>query len=220
MNVVRSIAAALIIVGAFAGPAMAADAPQTEPAAATDWSPWLVRARAIAILPNSSAKFNVSGSAHVSDQVVPELDISYFFTPNFAVEAICCATKHTITGRGAFKGVDVGDTWVVPATVTAQYHFTDFGAFRPYVGVGVNYSIYFGEDPEGGVVTRLKIKNSFGPAAQVGFDYFFHEHWGINFDLKYIHMKPKVELTAGGADISGRAKINPWVVGTGVTYKF
>jgi hypothetical protein len=39
------------------------------------------------------------------------------------------------------------------------------------------------------------------------------EHWGLNVDLKYVHMKPKIDLVAGGADVSGRAKINPWIAG-------
>lgn len=183
-------------------------------------NPWMIRGRIIGVLPNSSAKFNVPGSAHVSDRVIPELNVSYFFTPNFAVETICCFSKHKITGRKALRGVAVGDTWVLPATVMAQYHFTSFGAFKPYVGVGLNYSIYFSEDAAGGAVARLKLKNSVGAAAQIGFDYMLDEHWGLNVDLKYVHMKPKIDLVAGGADVSGRAKINPWIVGSGVTYKF
>lgn len=219
MGMIKAAMVAAFAVAVSTAAVKAADAP-VEQSVAADWSPWMIRVRAIGVLPNSSAKFNVPGSAHVSDRVVPELDVSYFFSPNFAVETICCFTKHSITGRGALKGVDVGDTWVLPATVMAQYHFTSFGAFRPYVGVGVNYSIYFREDSAGGVVSKLKLKNSVGPAVQIGFDYMFDEHWGLNVDLKYVHMKPKIELTAGGADVSGHAKINPWIVGAGVTYKF
>ncbi|HEY0291809.1 MAG TPA: OmpW family protein [Hansschlegelia sp.] len=222
MTVLKTAAAALLAAAAWTGAASAADMATDAPVLATapDWNPWMLRVRAIGVLPNSSAKFNVSGSAHVSDRVVPELDISYFFTPNFAVETICCFSKHSIKGRKALAGVDVGDTWVLPATVIAQYHFTNFGAFKPYVGVGLNYSIYFREDAAGGAVSKLRLKNSVGPAAQVGFDYMIDEHWGVNVDLKYVHMKPKIELTAGGADVSGHAKINPWIVGAGVTYKF
>lgn len=171
----RLIAGAFAAIAAAATPTqtMAADIASQAPtqiAAPADVSPWMIRFRAIGVLPNSSAKFNVPGSAHVSDRVVPEVDISYFFSPNFAVETICCFTKHTISGRGALAGVPVGKTWVLPATVMAQYHFTDFVAFKPYVGVGVNYSIYFRERAAGGVVNGLKLKNSVGPAAQVGFD--------------------------------------------------
>ncbi len=223
MKFLAAAAASILAAAPIALPAAAADLSAEPPAMAAapaDFNPWMLRVRAIGVLPNSSAKFNVPGGAHVSDRVVPELDVSYFFSPNLALETICCFSKHRISGRGALSGVSVGDTWVLPATVMAQYHFTNFGAFRPYVGVGVNYSVYFNEDAAGGAVTRLKLKNSVGPAAQIGADYMIDEHWGVNVDLKYVHMKPKIELTAGGADVSGRAKINPWIVGAGVTYKF
>jgi outer membrane protein len=229
MRNLNAAAAAILAAATWTGAvwttqAHAADVP-SEPAPAAimapvDWNPWMLRVRAIGVLPNSSAKFNVPGSAHVSDRVVPEIDLTYFFTPNFAVETICCFTKHSIKGRKALSGVDVGDTWVLPATVMAQYHFTNLGAFRPYLGLGVNYSIYFHEKEAGGAVSKLNLKNSVGPAAQIGFDYMLNEHWGVNFDLKYVRMKPKIELTAGGANVHGKAKIDPWIVGAGVTYKF
>ncbi|GLK77198.1 outer membrane protein [Methylopila jiangsuensis] len=226
MTALRAAALVLAASAALAPAAYAADAPIDEPAQAVSvpaepFTGFMLRARAIAVLPNSSAKFNTPGSAHVSSRVMPEVDLSYFFTPNFAVETICCVSTHAIKGRGALRGVNVGDTWVLPATVMAQYHFTNFGAFKPYVGVGLNYSIFFGEDAAGGVVRKVKLKNSVGPAAQVGFDYMIDEHWGVNFDVKYIHMRPKIDIaTAGGGSIRGKAKINPWVVGAGVTYRF
>ncbi|MFD1702942.1 OmpW family protein [Methylopila henanensis] len=222
MKSLYALSLALLASAQAFGPARAADlggTPSFAAAAPTEWSRFMVRVRAIGVLPDSSAKLNIPGSARVSSDVMPEIDFSYFFTPNLAVEVICCASKHAIKGRGAINGLRIGDTWVIPATVTAQYHFTNFGAFKPYVGAGVNYSIYFNEDG-GPAISRLKLKNSVGVAAQIGFDYMIDEHWGVNVDLKKIYMEPKIRLTAGGADVRGKAKINPWVTGVGVTYRF
>lgn len=222
MKSLHALSLAVLASAAAFGQARAADVPETPSfaaAAPAEWSRFMVRARVIGVLPDSSAKLNIRGGAHISDDVMPEIDFSYFFTPNLAVEVICCASKHAIKGRGAIDGLRIGDTWVIPATVTAQYHFTNFGAFKPYVGAGVNYSIYFNEDGGPGI-SRLKLKNSVGVAAQVGFDYMIDEHWGLNVDVKKIYMEPKIRLNAGGADVRGRAKINPWVVGAGVTYRF
>ncbi|GBD47930.1 OmpW/AlkL family protein [Methylopila sp. Yamaguchi] len=218
-------ALALAALAPAIGVARAADAPLDPPtfetAAPFDWSRFMVRGRVIGVVPHKSkANFNIPGSAHISSDVMPEIDFTYFFTPNLAIEVICCASKHSIKGRGALKGLNVGDTWVIPATVTAQYHFTNFGKFKPYVGVGVNYSIYFNEDGAGPTVRRLNLKNSVGVAGQIGFDYMIDEHWGVNVDVKKIYMEPKISLAAGGANVHGRAKINPWVIGTGVTYRF
>lgn len=222
MSSLRVLSLALLASATALGAARAADIPEATTFVAPapeDWSRFMVRVRAIGVLPDSSAKLNIPGSAHVSRDVMPEIDFSYFFTPNLAVEVICCASHHKISGRGALSGVKLGDAWVIPATVTAQYHFTNFGAFKPYVGAGVNYSIYFKED-DGPGISGLRLKNSVGVAAQVGFDYMIDEHWGLNFDLKKIYMEPKIKLTAGAADVRGKAKINPWVTGVGLAYRF
>ena len=98
-----------------------------------------------------------------------------------------------------------------------QYHFTNFGAFKPYLGVGVNYTVFFNEKAKGGF-TSFDLKDSFGLALQAGFDYMIDQHWGINFDVKKIFLEPKVKVNNGL--VSGKVKIDPWLIGAGVTYKF
>ena len=56
---------------------------------------------------------------------------------------------------------------------------------------------------------------------QVGFDYMFNEHWGVNFDVKKIFLETdwSANHTTLGR-LSGKAKLDPWLVGAGVTYRF
>jgi len=189
-------------------------------------SPWMIRVRAIGVLPSESAKLfaggaQVDASAKITNSVVPEIDVSYFFTKNFAVEAICCLTPHSIKGTGAIANQGkIGNTILLPPTVLAQYHFTDFGKFKPYAGVGLNYTHYF-NNGEGPNYSSLKIKDSWGVAGQIGFDYMLDSHWGINVDVKKIVMQPNATVVlAGTTDVSAKVKINPWIIGTGVTYRF
>ena len=127
-------------------------------------------------------------------------------------------TKHTITGTGTLNGLNIGKTWLLPPTLTLQYHFTDFGAFKPYIGVGINYTVFYnqsaGNTPLNGLtVTGLSVGNSFGAAAQVGFDYMLDRHWGLNFDVKKLFLEPNYTATVNSAiPVSGRANINPWLV--------
>ena len=197
-------------------------------AAVEPFNPFMIRLRAIAIAPDSSAKVYAGGaqvagaSLHVSNSYVPEVDVSYFFTPNLAVEAICCVAPHTVKGSGALAGTgNLGDTLLFPPTVLAQYHITDFGAFKPYVGVGVNYTHFFKNGGAGPNYAHLSIKDSWGVAGQIGFDYMIDKHWGINFDVKKIMMEPNATVTLLPATaVTAKVKINPWIVGTGLTYKF
>ena len=216
---------------AAAAPALAADLPTTKgPAVAPfvdSWNPWMVRVRVLGVLPVSSGTVStalgpiIGSNARVSNSIVPEVDISYFFTKNIAVEAICCVTPHKVTATGAIAGLgEIGKTVAFPPTVLLQYHFTDFGAFKPYIGVGVNYTHYFGNG-SGPLFTNLSIKDSWGVAGQVGFDYMFDRHWGINFDVKRILMQPRATVTLLPATpLTAKVKIDPWLVGVGVTYRF
>jgi hypothetical protein len=107
--------AAAMALGAAALPAMAADLPQRAPAPAPvmtyePFDPWMIRVRAIGVLPDGNSSVSVNGGASISglkisDAVVPEIDITYFFTKNIAVEAICCLAPHSIKASGALAGI-------------------------------------------------------------------------------------------------------------------
>jgi outer membrane protein len=195
-------------------------APVAEEAVAAQ-SPWQIRVRALGVITNDSGSVNgVPGTdLSYSDTVVPELDISYFFTDNIAAELILGTTYANIKEDGLLD-VPVGKSWLLPPTLTLQYHFTNFGAFKPYVGAGVNYSMFYEQSSKGNFA-KLDVENDFGWALQAGFDYMLDEHWGANFDVKKIFLETKWKAdhdTLG--PLSGKAKIDPWLVGAGVTYRF
>ena len=161
-------------------------------------------------------------------RVVPELDITYFFTKNIAAELILGVTPHHVTGTGAAatNGLDVGKAWLLPPTLTLQYHFTEFGAFKPYIGAGVNYTMFFSQSAgntangAGVIVTRSHLHNSFAPAAQIGFDYMIDRHWGFNVDVKKLWLRPNWDGDSNVGALTGKVNLDPWLIGTGVTYKF
>lgn len=235
---------AAALTGAFAS-AQAADLPVYTKAKAPPveaFNPWMIRLRALGVLPDSGGStVNVAGvpslsspnsGLKISDQVVPELDISYFFTRNIAAELILGVTRHTITGTGSLSALPIGKTTLLPPTLTLQYHFTDFGAFKPYVGAGVNYTVFFNNSPANApaaivgppaivaTTTNLHLSNQWGAAVQFGFDYMLDKHWGLNVDVKKLWLRPDYSATVSGLPVAGTAHIDPWLVGGGVTYKF
>ncbi|MER9197160.1 OmpW family protein [Mesorhizobium australicum] len=225
-GVVRGATAAvvLLVVGQQAVAAdlvRAPSVPQAGPSVLERPSPWQIRLRALGIVTEDSGYVNaVPGSdLSYSDTVIPELDISYFFTDNIAAELILGTTYAHIEGQGTIAGLDnIGKIWLLPPTLTLQYHFTDFGAFKPYVGAGVNYTIFYNQDV--GSADALHVKNTFGTALQVGFDYMVDQHWGVNFDVKKVFLKPDFDVTVDGAKLTGKAALDPWLIGAGVTYRF
>jgi outer membrane protein len=213
--------AAFFAFGAAAADLAPADVapPVAEPAAAS--SPWQIRVRGLGVITEDRGSINgVPGSdLSYSDSLIPELDISYFFTDNIAAELILGTTYANIKEDGAV-GVPVGRAWLLPPTLTLQYHFTDFGAFKPYVGAGINYSMFYNQSEKPGF-HNLDVENSFGAALQVGFDYMIDRHWGVNFDVKKIFLETDWKATHDVlGPLSGKAKIDPWLIGAGVTYRF
>ena len=195
---------------------------------------WMVRARAISVMPDESGDLSVDGNplggdVDIDTSVVPELDISYFLNDNIAFELILGVTPHDVTATEveavAGADVDIGDVWLLPPTLTAQYHFTNFGSFKPYVGAGVNYTLFFNEDA-GPVADSIDYDASFGGALQAGFDYDFDGEkggWAFNLDVKkvWINTDVTVDFTSAlNATVDADVDINPWIVGVGAGYRF
>ncbi|MGG7516812.1 OmpW/AlkL family protein [Allorhizobium undicola] len=227
MRMMGLLAGVAVMVGA-GSMAMAADltqpvapAPEAE-SSLTPYSPWQVRARALGVIPmDSGSVHGIAGSdLSFNNSITPEVDFSYFFTKNIAAELILGTTSANVNGSGSIAGLGkLGKVWILPPTVTLQYHFTDFGAFQPYVGAGVNYTMFYDQKATGSA-TKLDVNNTFGAALQVGFDYMLNEHWGLNVDVKKYYLRPDFEATVGGTKVKGTAKLDPWLVGAGVTYRF
>ena len=185
---------------------------------------FMVRARLIGLIPeNSSSAISGAintGTVSTSNAVMPEVDFSYFFTDNIAVELIAATTQHDLYADNTPLGshYHVGSTWVLPPTITAQYHFMPHEKFSPYVGVGLNVSFFYGTSPANNAVTQLAMKTAVGPAVQAGFDYNFSGHWFANFDVKQIFYTTTASIDNGL--IHAKTALNPTVIGAGIGYRF
>lgn len=186
-------------------------------------SPLLARLRAIGVLPSaSSSTISLIGGevTQISNQVVPELDFSYFVTPQIAVELILATARHSVEATNTALGsVDLGKVSVLPPTLTAQYHFNLDPHFKPYIGAGINYT-YFYNVNSGPVATDIHYGSSFGPALQVGADFAINDNWSINADVKKIWIKSNVTVYTPTAQLETNVHIDPWVVGLGIGYRF
>ena len=179
-----------------------------------DASRWEVRGRAIGVVPDESSHLSIAGRATVSNDIVPEVDVTHYVTPNIGFELIAAVSKHTLQLNGS---TDLGTTVILPPTLTAQYHFMPDSAFNPYLGAGVNYSTFFNSDNKG-AYTKLEVSGGWGTALQAGFDYWLNDNWGVNLDVKklFLNVDAKVNYGAVRADVD----LDPWIIGTGVSYRF
>lgn len=182
-------------------------------------NPWMVRARATHLNwenGQSTATINQSGlDVNAKNKTIPEVDVTYFFNKNVAAELVLSYPQRVDVRSGQ---TSLGTVTALPPTLLAQYHFTQFGPLKPYVGAGVNYT-RFGSRNLGGANEYSVEKSSVGYAAQVGADYMLTKNWGINLDVKYLQIETDVIVNSSGAS-AGTLKLSPIATSVGVTYKF
>ncbi|MCB5191412.1 outer membrane beta-barrel protein [Methylobacillus arboreus] len=202
-------------------------------AAMAEAGDWVIRARAVNVSPNEDSKLGdytnsllgagAGSKLEVGDQVIPELDISYYVTKNIALELVLAlGTRHDVSIKGA-NGVaseDLGSVNLLPPTLTAQWHFRPDKTFDPYVGVGVNYTRFMDNGLHSAQLNQdIRVeRNSWGPALQAGFDFNLGDGWLVNADVKYLWIDTDVKLKNGPKIDS--LDINPWVLGFGFGKRF
>lgn len=189
-------------------------------------SPWLVRTRALLIVPQASSstiKPDLGGHADdISTQGTVEFDVNYFFTLHISTELILATARHTVEAKGTtLDDVDLGSVNLLPPTLTALYHFLPNSKIDPYVGAGVNYT-YFYNVHSGTVATDINYQNSFGPALQAGFDVAINKNWSFNADVKKVYINSDVKVETGDMLPTQKTSvdINPLIFGVGFGYRF
>ena len=211
----RTLAAAMALAVA-ATPALAQDARGKR---AGDF---YIGASVIGVLPSNDGSTSIGGTPHASDAYTPQLDFTYFLTNNIALNLIAATTRHDLEARGTALGtVDLGHAWLLPPTLTLQYHPLPASRFSPYVGAGINYTIGYSEGGSTNpAVTSVDVKDAWGFALNFGVDYELSPNWLLNFDVKYIFLENDVTVGTTLGTVTAKAELNPWVIGLGVRYRF
>ena len=197
---------------------------------AQDAGDFFIRARGIAVAPTENVSDVLptfpGGSASVETAYVPELDFTYFVRDNIAVELILATSPHDLNGTGVLAPVgELADVMVLPPTLTVQYHFPAMGKFRPYAGVGINYTMFYDANASEALIgaigsTDVQVDESLGVAFQAGLDIDIDEKWFFNMDVKYIQIDTEATLDTSGLINTLDIDLDPIVAGFGIGYRF
>lgn len=200
---------------------------------------WQMRLRGVGVFPhNKGTVSTIGGDIDIDNNFIPELDFTYFFTPNFAAEIILGVSRHSVGTLGsdlsAIQGpssanVDLGSALLLPPTLMFQYHHQFGEVFKPYVGAGVNYTMFL--DVKNGVAQKVKYEDKFGWGFQLGFDIDLSEKFFINVDFKKLFLETNVTVDASNLlpastpagtqlDIPAKVKLDPMLIGFGVGMRF
>ena len=192
----------------------------------------LVRLRAIMVAPNEESGSVLPAfpgeKVKVNNSVMPEVDVTYMATDHIGFELIAATTKHSASGKTGTTGAigRLASTWVLPPTLTAQFHPVAEGPVRPYVGAGVNYTLFYSEDASDALEsatgpTKVHMSDSFGWALQAGVDVDLNERMFVNLDIKYIDIDTTARLSTTSAGVQRvRVHLDPIVAGVGLGMRF
>jgi len=193
-----------------------------------------IKAFATAVLPDgkiTNIEIDTVGlpagtQTETNNNVVPTLAIEYFVTDNFSVETICCLTQHDVDGTAGLPGAElVSNARLIPATVTAKYHF-DLGGVKPYVGAGPAYFLFIDDEPGAATiplgVTDFSLSDEFGFALQAGLDVPINDQGlSLSVDAKRYFVDTTARWFVGNAvAIQTKHKLDPWVVSAGLALQF
>lgn len=220
----KEVFALVIAMAAFAISSISA------PSVAIEAGDFLIRVRAIGIVPDADSG-NISGLPVPSGldaqyAVVPEIDFTYMITDHIGAELIAAISYHDLDTTGVIAGIGRGaTTWLLPPTLLLQYHFLPQAKIRPYVGVGLNVTIPFGENADSSLEavlgpTEVDIDPSVSYALQAGVDVEITDRLFLNLDFKYIDIDVDAHLRSGGVTRSVDVAIDPFVAGLGIGFRF
>jgi outer membrane protein len=175
--------------------------------------PWMVRVRAVSL--SSANTDTTSLGLSVNDIVLPEVDISYFFSPNLAAELILTVPQeHNVSST--VLGGKIGTLSQLPPTLLVQYHFPMNG-YKPYVGAGINYTKFTTSDIPLGGSQVTPDSSSWGGALQVGVDVPMSGNMYLNFDVKKVYIGTNINYLGSSV---GSLRVDPLLVGVGIGWRF
>ena len=181
---------------------------------------------------NSGSAINEAPSLGLKGDSNTQLGITvdYAFNDNWVLELIAATPfSHDVEGTGGLAGNKIADIKHLPPSLVAQYHFLDSSyALRPFVGVGINYTTFFDEQPSAALKATLntddvevKLDDSFGFVAQVGANYKIDEKWGLHAMVSIMDIDTDATVYANGAKaLTSTVSLDPVVAMFGLKYSF
>ena len=179
---------------------------------------WQIKVGGSAVAPTQDTTVAALGNAKIEadSELAFTPSVEYFFNDNISAELLLATPiSHDILTNGA-EAVKIKH---LPPTLTAKYNFKNSTGFTPYIGVGATAFIAWDEETSGVLAgTKVKVKDDYGYAAQLGFNYqpADAKNWGVFVDVRYADLNPKVETVVENFKLD----IDPVIYTLGYSYKF
>jgi len=223
-------ALSMALVAVLAGGSMVAQAYQK--------GDFVMRVGAVTVDPDSdSSDINLPGVPTLNTEVDDDTQLGiipmYMVTDHVGIELLAATPfEHDITLKGKGVKVPAGSTKHLPPTLSVQwYPRGGKSGWQPFVGVGVNYTVFFDEETDkqldetlnailGAEKVDLDLDNSFGLSAQAGVDIPFWNDWALSLEVWYIQIDTNATVNTDVGNVHFKTDIDPFVYNIGIAYRF
>ena len=159
--------------------------------------------------------------ADVGDATTLVFTLERMFNDNVGFElalGIPPRTKARGAGSVAFLGDDVLSAKNVAPSFLVNYHFGDKNtAFRPYIGLGANYTVF--KSVKSKLAPQVTMSDSFGLAAHAGIDYAISKHMGLYASIARVDVRTDL-VAVGSVVLTSSIDFRPWTYSAGLRVSF
>ena len=178
---------------------------------------WVLRVGVHDVMPRSDNGSLAGGAltASVGNSFRPTVTLEYRPMENVGLDLLAAVPfKHNVD----LNGVRAASVKQLPPTFTVNYYFMPGGTVSPFLGAGINYTRFFSASTTGPLAgTSLHLGDSWGAAVHGGVDIRINDQWLATLDAYWMSIRS--EASVNGIAV-GTVKIDPWVVGASIGYRF
>jgi len=130
-------------------------------------------------------------------------------------------------GSVPFNGQTIATVrWLAPSALVKYYLFSPDAMFRPYLGVGVNYTKFQSRqvtaagDAISGGPTSLSLPVSVGPVGTLGVSWNVMDHVVVNLSASASRVNSTLTTNTAGIERTSHVEFNPRAIVLAVGYQF
>jgi outer membrane protein len=152
--------------------------------------------------------------------------LNFFLSDRVSIEAKAAALQSELTvrttGTDFIAVANLGHAQIYPLSAILQWHMTEHGTIRPYVGAGVGYIILRGVNRSIGTAgaTGIRFKDPVGLVLDGGLEFNLSKRWSIIGDARYIPIETTSTATFTGTTSAVKMHVRPLIVSAGAAYHF
>jgi len=151
--------------------------------------------------------------------------LNFFLSDRVSIEAKASALESRLrvrmVGTDFIATANLGRAQIFPISAVLQWHLSEHGTIRPYLGAGVAHVIL--RDVNHSVTssaTGIHFKDPTGLVVDGGLEFNLSKRFGIYGDARYIPVETKSTANFVGTTSAVQMNVRPLIVSAGIAWRF